>query len=148
MTTTTPRSPVPATALAALVLAGLAVAAATTVPQSGASAQTAAAPAITAADLNEVEDGSLQVPGLGVNAGRLEDMEVVGGDGNEVGEVEEVLANAAGQIVAVTVEAGGFLGIGAKEVVVGIDRLRLTDDRLVTDLAKDQAATLPEWQDD
>jgi sporulation protein YlmC with PRC-barrel domain len=98
--------------------------------------------------LKEVEDESLDVPGLGVKAGRLEDMEVVGGDGNEVGEVEEVLANPAGQIVAVTVEAGGFLGIGAKEVVVGLDRLRLTDDRLVTDLTKDQAAALPEWQDD
>ena len=145
--TTTPRSPAPATALAALALAGLVVAVAA-VPQRGASAQTAAAPAVTAADLKEVEDESLDVPGLGVKAGRLEDMEVVGGDGNEVGEVEEVLANPAGQIVAVTVEAGGFLGIGAKEVVVNLDRLRLADDRLVTDLTKDQAAALPEWQDD
>lgn len=142
--TTTPKRRRVATATA---LAALATVAATALPQQRA-ALAQAAPAVNPAELKEVEDGSLQVGGLGLNAGRLEDMEVVGADGNEVGEVEEVLANPAGQVVAVTIEAGGFLGIGAKEVVVGLDRLRFADNRLTTDLTKEQTAGLPEWKDD
>lgn len=130
---------------AAATLTALAAGAAA-VPPRAAWAQ--ATPALNVAELKEVEDDALQVPGLGLNAGRLEDMEVVGADGKEVGEVEEVLANPAGQAVAVTIEAGGFLGIGAKEVVVGLDRLRMADGRLVTDLTKAQAEGLPEWKDD
>ncbi|HEX8376038.1 MAG TPA: PRC-barrel domain-containing protein, partial [Geminicoccaceae bacterium] len=96
----------------------------------------------------EVEGEQLQVAALGVNAGRLEDMEVVGADGKELGTVEEVLADPAGQVVAVTVEAGGFLGVGAKEVVVQLDQLRLAEDRLTTSLTKEQLAALPAWADD
>ena len=136
----------PAAALTALATAALIATIAA--PQRAALAQ-AAAPAVTAADLREVEDEQLQVAALGgVNAGRLEDMEVIGADGKELGTVEEVLADPAGQVVAVTVEAGGFLGVGAKEVVVQLDQLRLAEDRLTTSLTKEQLAALPAWADD
>jgi sporulation protein YlmC with PRC-barrel domain len=141
----TPR-PLPAAALTAVTLL-VALVATAAAPRGAALAQ-ATAPAVTASDLKEVEDGQAQVPGLGVNAARLEEMEVVGAGGEELGTVEEVLANPAGQIVAVTVESGGFLGIGAKEVVVQLDQLRLTDDRLSTSLSKEQLAALPAWADD
>lgn len=140
----TTSGPLPATALAALTLAAMLA-----IPGPGGAALAQAdAPAVTASDLKEVEDGQAQVPGLGVNAARLEEMGVVGADGKEIGTVEEVLANPAGQIVAVAVESGGFLGIGAKEVVVQLDQLRLADDRLTTSLTKEQLAALPAWADD
>lgn len=77
----------------------------------------------------------------------LEDVEVVSADGNEVGEVEDALVGPDGSIVALVVEAGGFLGIGESERVVPLDRLTFQNGDFVTDLAADEVEALPEWDD-
>ncbi|WP_430886901.1 PRC-barrel domain-containing protein [Halomonas gemina] len=38
-------------------------------------------------------------------------MIVIGPNGEEVGKVEEILVNGEGQVVAITVDIGGFLGV-------------------------------------
>ena len=80
----------------------------------------AAAPA-GATDLRKVEDGSKMVQPFNVSVDALDDMDVVGPDNAEIGEVDEVLMDASGQVVAVVTEVGGFLGIGEKEVVIKLD---------------------------
>jgi hypothetical protein len=115
----------------------------------GAQAQqnAAAPPAAGAAEWSEAEDGSAMVPPFNVPVDDLEDMAVVGAGGEEIGEVEEVLADPSGKPAALAVEAGGFLGVGEKTVVVGLDRLRLENDQLVTGMDKEQVEALPEWDD-
>lgn len=76
---------------------------------------------------------------------KLDDMNVVTPAGDKIGEVEEVLMNASGQIVAVAVELGGFLGFGDRDVIVGLDQLRFESDRFVTTLTKEQLGALPKW---
>lgn len=49
---------------------------------------------------------------LGVRAGVLMEQDVKGADGNHIGEIQDILVNPAGRVTAVTVVAGGFLGIG------------------------------------
>jgi sporulation protein YlmC with PRC-barrel domain len=77
----------------------------------------------------------------------LGDMNVVTPDGDKIGEVEEVLMNTSGKVVAVAVEVGGFLGIGDDDVIIQLDQLRLEDNRLVTTLTKEQIEALPKWDD-
>ncbi|MCM2502101.1 PRC-barrel domain-containing protein [Aureimonas altamirensis] len=48
----------------------------------------------------------------------LDDEDVYGVDGAKIGEIEDFVVDTDGQIAAVVVEVGGFLGIGEKEVLV------------------------------
>lgn len=95
----------------------------------------------------EIEDESLMVDALGRDVDDLEDMDVIGASGEEVGEIDEVLMASDGKISAVSIEVGGFLGIGDKEVVVELDKLTLKDDKLVVDMTREQIEALPEWDD-
>lgn len=104
-------------------------------------AQVAATSAFTV-----LEDEAVIVQPFNITAEELEDMDIVGPTGDEIGEVDEVLTNAAG-VLAVSAEVGGFLGIGEREVIVGLDQFRLIDGKLVTDLTKAQLEVLPEWDD-
>ncbi|MCJ8517499.1 sporulation protein YlmC with PRC-barrel domain [Pseudorhizobium tarimense] len=61
-------------------------------------------------------------------AGNLDDYDIYGADGDEIGEVEDVLLNMDGTVAAVAVEVGGFLGIGEKDVLVDWSALEVTRD--------------------
>ncbi len=68
-------------------------------------------------------------------AGNLDDYDVYGTDGKEIGEIEDVLLNMDGTVAAVALEVGGFLGIGEKDVLVDWSALEVTregDDIRVT----------------
>lgn len=68
-------------------------------------------------------------------SGNLDDHDIYGADGKEIGEIEDVLLNMDGSVAAVAVEVGGFLGIGEKDVLVDWSALEITaegDDLRVT----------------
>lgn len=68
-------------------------------------------------------------------AGTIDDHDVYGADGKEIGEIEDVLLNPDGTVAAVALEVGGFLGIGEKDVLVAWSALEITregDDLRVT----------------
>ena len=77
----------------------------------------------------------------------LGDMNVVNPAGDKIGEVEEVLMDTSGKVVAVAVEVGGFLGIGDHDVIIQLDQLRLEDKQLVSTLTKEEIQALPKWED-
>lgn len=56
---------------------------------------------------------------------RLMDAEVIGAGGESIGPVEDVLLDAEGRILAVLVNVGGFLGIGARNVAIDVNSLRI-----------------------
>ncbi len=112
----------------------------------GAAGAAAQAQGVTG-ELREAEDEDAVVQPLGKTVDEVEDMDVVGAGGEEVGEVEEVLADGTGQPAALAVEAGGFLGVGEKTVVMPIGEFRVQDDGLATSLTKEQLEALPEWDD-
>jgi sporulation protein YlmC with PRC-barrel domain len=61
-------------------------------------------------------------------ASNLDDYDVYGADGKEIGEIEDVLLNMDGTVAAVALEVGGFLGIGEKDVLVDWSALEITRD--------------------
>jgi PRC-barrel domain len=96
----------------------------------------------------EAEDDDMIVQPLNLTVDQVEDMDVKGTDGDEIGEVEKVLVDTSGLPAAVTVEVGGFLGIGEREVVLGLDQLQqVDDDDFVINANKDTIEALPEWKD-
>ena len=95
--------------------------------------------------LREATDDNLMVPPFNMSVEDLEDADLVVPAGAEIGEVEEVLVDADGQPAAITAEVGGFLGVGQKMAVIGLDRLQLKDGDLVILLSKEQLGSLQSW---
>lgn len=134
----TTSSIVPAAALA-LILSAPCVALAQQAPATSTSQSTTVTPAKTTTTTTTTS---------AVHYQKLDDMKVVGANGEKIGEVSDVLIDpSSGKVVAVAVEAGGFLGVGDKDVVVGLDQLRFESGHFVTSMTKDQMKTLPEWKD-
>jgi uncharacterized protein YrrD len=95
----------------------------------------------------EAEDDDMVVQPFNRTVDDIEDLDLKNADGDEIGEVEEVLIDAGGQPVAIAVEVGGFLGIGERDVVLGLDQVQLVDDDLVTSADKATIEGLPDWPD-
>jgi sporulation protein YlmC with PRC-barrel domain len=99
--------------------------------------------------LHEIKDDKAMITGLNVNAKDLGDMDIYGSDGKKIGEVNKVLADSSNAVKAVTVDVGGFLGMGSHEVVIPIDKLQkgTENKRLQTAMSKDEIQKLDEWSD-
>ena len=101
----------------------------------------------SATGVHEAEDKSVMVAPFNISIDDLEEMEIYAPNGEEVGEVDAVLVDAAAQPVAVAAEVGGFLGMGEKDVVIGLDQLTQDGDHLKVNLTKEQIGALPEFDD-
>ncbi|SFH32761.1 PRC-barrel domain-containing protein [Palleronia marisminoris] len=77
-------------------------------------------------------------------------LEAMVADLNEIGRIEDVVLSAEGQMLGLTTDVGGFLGIGEKTVLIPLDDIRLirTEDddevSVVTRLDQDALTDLPE----
>jgi sporulation protein YlmC with PRC-barrel domain len=108
--------------------------------------QAAGAPAlIVFTDLTEAQDGSKMVNAWNLPVDSVEEMDIYDANGNKLGEVDAVLQDKDGEIKAVAIGYGGFLGFGEKGAIMTLDQLRLKDGTLITDVSEDQLSTLPEW---
>jgi hypothetical protein len=96
--------------------------------------------------LREAADDDMMVQPFNKTVEELEEADLVDHAGAEIGEVEQVLVGEDGQPAAITAEVGGFLGVGQKTVVIGLDRpLQLKDDALMTALTKEELGAMRTW---
>lgn len=102
-----------------------------------------------AGTLHEVKENDMAVPILNVTKKDLTGMDIYGSDGKKIGDVDKVLADSSNSVKAVTADVGGFLGIGAREVVIPIDKLSKGSekDRLQVSMTKDEIQNLAKWED-
>lgn len=71
---------------------------------------------------------------------------VVSHQGEEIGEIEDVVVDTSSELKLAVIDVGGFLGIGEKSVAVGFDQLQLSDDgRVRSDLTRESLETQPEY---
>ena len=80
--------------------------------------------------------GERFVPRKGVDdllAGELLDANVISGEGENIGEVDDIVIGPNGQVHALVVEVGGFLGLGENPVAVRYERFTrdVNDDGLL-----------------
>lgn len=121
-----------------------------------------AAPAAPAADnaMAPAADGAAPMAREGyepleaeaLTAENLTDATVVGPDGEDIAEVEDLLLTQDGKIDAMLVDFGGFLGIGQKRVAVGMENLEFAanadGDLLVySDFTREQLEAAPEYDE-
>lgn len=102
---------------------------------------------LSAASLSEIKDDSTIVSAVDMNVKKLKGMDIIGSDGKKIGEIDKVLADSSNRPRAVTVDAGGFLGIGGHEVIVSLDQLqKSTDKDFKVSLNKDQVKNLEKFE--
>ena len=97
--------------------------------------------------MHRAEDKSAMVMPFNVAIDDFEEMEIYGPGGEEIGEVDAVLVDASAKPVAITADVGGFLGLGEKDVVIGVDQLAQDGDHLKVNLTKEQLGALEEFED-
>jgi|SRR5690242_2210543 sporulation protein YlmC with PRC-barrel domain len=71
---------------------------------------------------------------------------IYGQDNRKIGEVENVVMGQNGQVEAVLVDVGGFLGLGQHRVAIPLQQLQIGQDRVVSTLTEKQARDLPEYK--
>ena len=98
-------------------------------------------------DLKEVDDDDLVVQPFNRTVDDLEDMDLKTAEGEEIGEVDEVLMDGTGQPVALAIETDDLLDLDDEDRVFRLDQVRLDGDDLVTELSNSEIETLPVWDD-
>jgi sporulation protein YlmC with PRC-barrel domain len=68
-----------------------------------------------------------------------------------IGDINDLVTDRDGKIVAVLIGSGGFLGLGEKDVAVRFEDLKLARDddgsvKVVADLSKETLASAPDYQ--
>lgn len=74
---------------------------------------------------------------------------VVGADGKDAGEVQNLLIDSKGQVRAAIVQWGGFLGLGESSAAVPIDRIQLGasgNERARLNMTKEELERLPRYE--
>lgn len=95
----------------------------------------------------QVEDGSMMVPTLNLSVDEIDGMDIYDSTGEKVGEVDDVLVGQDGTSMAASLDIGGFLGIGEKDVVLPLDSLTKGEDGLRTTMTKEELESLPDYED-
>ncbi|WP_161142349.1 PRC-barrel domain-containing protein [Propylenella binzhouense] len=95
--------------------------------------------------------GNAAVQPQEVSADDLLGAKVVGTRDDDIGEVEDVVFTKSGDIQAVVIDVGGFLGIGEKPVAVQYDTLNVQKDksgdlRVMVNTTEDQLKDAPEYR--
>lgn len=67
----------------------------------------------------------------------MDEMEVVGPDGEEMGEIEDVIFGEQGEVLAVIAEIGGLLDIGDTHVSVPWDEVEIAGGRIALPITED-----------
>jgi hypothetical protein len=67
-----------------------------------------------------------------------------------IGTADDLLLDSHGEIRAVVIELGGFLGIGERKVAIGRDAFRVAPDgqSIVVTMTADQLARAPSYRED
>lgn len=67
-------------------------------------------------------------------------------DGEDLGEIEKAVMSG-GNVDAVLIDVGGFLGIGEKRVAIPADELSMQGEDFTVGMTKDEVEQLPEYQE-
>lgn len=81
----------------------------------------------------------------------------VGGSGEEIGEVEDILFDEEMRISALVVESGAVLGLGGREIVINTDQFTLethtesdggTEHRIMLEASQEEVESFPTYNRD
>jgi hypothetical protein len=82
------------------------------------------------------------------SADDLDGVEVVDSTGDKVGKVKQIVLAADRKSAYAVIAAGGFLGMGARDIMVSLDELKPMDDKLQLNVTKAELASLKDAEPD
>ena len=87
------------------------------------------------------------VPANGAHASQLIGADVQTANNEDIGDVNDLIIGNNGQVMAIVVSVGGFLGMGEKDVAIGWDHVKRTgtadDMELRVDVTRDDLKAAP-----
>ncbi|GGC79057.1 PRC-barrel domain-containing protein [Marinobacter halophilus] len=90
------------------------------------------------------------VPAEGRQASELMGADVRTADDENIGSVNDLIIDKDGQVVAIVVSVGGFLGMGEKDVAIAWDNVTQTgtaeEQQLRVDVSRDELSSAPEFE--
>ena len=95
----------------------------------------------------EIDDDALMIEPLGMTVGELDGAAVYDPSGERIGELDDILMGADGSSMAASLDVGGFLGMGEKDVAIPVTDLTPTEDGFTVNMAQEQLGALPEFED-
>jgi hypothetical protein len=104
---------------------------------------------------DEMRGQQAEIAPTGITSDQLVGTSVYGPNDNWVGDVSDLAMTEDGQIEAVIVDVGGFLGIGTRSVALSMDQLQLRrgeggwfgdDLRAYVNATQEELEQLPEWE--
>jgi len=121
-------------------------ASASTTAQPTGDGQTAPAKTDKTATASIDKSSLTEMPSDKISAANLIGTNVYGADDAKVGDIGDVILTGDKKVDAIIVDVGGFLGIGKKEVAIGMENLKFMTDKngnryLYTDFTKEQLKT-------
>jgi len=106
---------------------------------------------------DEIAGGQADIAFTSITTDELVGTAVYGSRDNWVGEISELALTEDGQIEAVVVDVGGFLGIGQKPVALGMEQIQLRrgegglfgdDLRAYVNATEEELESLEEWREE
>jgi hypothetical protein len=84
-------------------------------------------------------------------ASKLVGVNIYNGKDENIGEVNELIVDGSGKVLAVVIGVGGFLGIGEKSVALKMDGLQISNTaegavQLTMDAKKEELASAPSFK--
>lgn len=73
-------------------------------------------------------------------ASKIIGLTVYNNHNNDVGEINDILMDKAGNAKAIVISVGGFLGVGARLVAVPYDKVKFSDEPVATTSASNASA--------
>jgi hypothetical protein len=134
------------TALATVLLAGSAMAQTAPSATSTEPAATTSAPAMASSSVRYLD---MQSEGQWLASSFMGET-VRGTDDKSIGEINNLLVDKDGKVVAAVIGVGGFLGIGEKDVAVPFEALQLSnerDEKITLAATEEQLRNAPEFKD-
>jgi putative membrane protein len=103
----------------------------------------------TAGAVDQQPNTQPQNPLTEMTASDLVGMKVVNKEGEEVGEIEDIVIAKKDQVVQAVVSVGGFLGIGEKDIAVSFDELQPGREQtiLLSGASADELKARPEYDE-
>lgn len=99
-------------------------------------------------NLQELDDDRADLLYEGIPINELEDMQVVR-NGEVIGEIEGILGDETGQVVALLIEhEENLLGLGDEDLIVSVDLIEIdrAGKRVEISLSDEELAELPVWE--
>lgn len=102
-----------------------------------------------AAPTRQVE-GYQQAEASQISVDNLMGADVYGANDENIGNVQDAVATQEGQVEFIVLDIGGFLGIGARQVALGMDEVTVMHDggddlRVYVDATREQLEQMPEY---